>query len=412
MASPKAHADGHAKAHAVHDDDDHGGGDHGGGDHGGGHCPPPWIITFADMVTLLMAFFVIMLQSSKPDVPKFNAFAAALQQTFGIVPDASGGNGIMNGGSTILDYNQGLEEAPPPEDPNGEKPQSEGDGPGKDGAGGSSDAGGNPDANPNAIAEALKQAVAQGEITIDGAGGPVVIKVPEGKGKDAAKELASALAKALGAEGAGGNGAAGAAAGGAADGAATGQSAEAAAASLGEGAQANGTPGAGGEGGGPETAKRMAEIANARLSVSLSDAVAKGLVDVEQRDGKVFVSVGSGGAFGSGSADMTAEAQQIMDSLVRAASTSSGQITVTGHTDNVPISGGEFKDNWELAAARAASVVRAIAADGRIDPSRLVAMSKGDTAPIADNATEEGRAKNRRIEITIDYEGATPPAGN
>ena len=56
--------------------------------------------------------------------------------------------------------------------------------------------------------------------------------------------------------------------------------------------------------------------------------------------------------------------------------------------------------------------MRLTAPDGRIDPARLVAMSKGDTAPIADNATEEGRAKNRRIEITIDYEGATPPANN
>src|SRR3990167_1192135 len=336
MASPKAHADAHGKGHAVHDDDDHGGG-HGDGGHGGGHCPPPWIITFADMVTLLMAFFVIMLQTSKPDVPKFNAFAAAMQQTFGVVPDASGGNGILNGGSTILDYNEGLDDAPPSDNPTGEKPSSEGDGAGNEGAGGSSDAG--------AIADALMEAVAQGEITVDGA-------------------------------------------------------------------QKSGTPGPGGEGGGPAAAKRMAEIADARLSVSLSEEMAQGLVDVEQRDGKVFVSVGSGGAFGSGSADMTAEAEKIMDSLVRAASTSNGQITVTGHTDNVPISGGEFKDNWELAAARAASVVRAIAADGRIDPARLVAMSKGDTDPIADNATEEGRAKNRRIEIEIDYEGATPPAAD
>lgn len=382
MASPKAHADAHGKGHAVHDDDDHGGG-HGDGGHGGGHCPPPWIITFADMVTLLMAFFVIMLQTSKPDVPKFNAFAAAMQQTFGVVPDASGGNGILNGGSTILDYNEGLDDAPPSDNPTGEKPSSEGDGAGNEGAGGSSDAG--------AIADALMEAVAQGEITVDGKGGPVVIKVPEGKGEDAARALASALAKALGAEGAAG-----------ADGAG--------AANPDDGAQKSGTPGPGGDGGGPAAAKRMAEIADARLSVSLSEEMAQGLVDVEQRDGKVFVSVGSGGAFGSGSADMTAEAEKIMDSLVRAASTSNGQITVTGHTDNVPISGGAFKDNWELAAARAASVVRAIAADGRIDPARLVAMSKGDTDPIADNATEEGRAKNRRIEIEIDYEGATPPA--
>ena len=389
MASPKAHADAHAKAHAAHDDDDHGGGDHGGGDHGGGHCPPPWIITFADMVTLLMAFFVIMLQTSTPDVPKFNAFAAAMQQTFGVVPDASGGNGILNGGSTILDYNEGLDSAPPSDNPTGEKPSSQGDGAGNEGAGGSS--------NAEAIAGALAEAVAQGEITIDGKGGPVVIKVPEGKGEDAARALASALAKALGAEGATGAGAADAEGEGAAN--------------PDDGAQKSGTPGPGGEGGGPAAAKRMAEIADARLSVSLSEEMAQGLVDVEQRDGKVFVSVGSGGAFGSGSADMTAEAEKIMDSLVRAASTSNGQITVTGHTDNVPISGGEFKDNWELAAARAASVVRAIAADGRIDPARLVAMSKGDTDPIADNATEEGRAKNRRIEITIDYEGATPPSG-
>lgn len=384
MASPKAHADAHGKGHAVHDDDDHGGG-HGDGGHVGGHCPPPWIITFADMVTLLMAFFVIMLQTSKPDVPKFNAFAAAMQQTFGVVPDASGGNGILNGGSTILDYNEGLDSAPPSDNPTGEKPSSEGDGAGNEGAGGSSDAG--------AIADALMEAVAQGEITVDGKGGPVVIKVPEGKGEDAARALASALAKALGAEGAAG-----------ADGAG--------AANPDDGAQKSSTPGPGADGGGPAAAKRMAEIADARLSVSLSEEMAQGLVDVEQRDGKVFVSVGSGGAFGSGSADMTAEAEKIMDGLVRAASTSNGQITVTGHTDNVPISGGEFKDNWELAAARAASVVRAIAADGRIDPARLVAMSKGDTDPIADNATEEGRAKNRRIEIEIDYEGATPPAAD
>lgn len=400
MASPKAHADAHGKGHAVHDDDDHGGG-HGDGGHGGGHCPPPWIITFADMVTLLMAFFVIMLQTSKPDVPKFNAFAAAMQQTFGVVPDASGGNGILNGGSTILDYNEGLDDAPPAEDPNGEKPSSEGDGAGNEGAGGSS--------NAEAIAGALAEAVAQGEITIDGKGGPVVIKVPEGAGENAARELASALAKALGAEGATGSEAAtGAeAAGAGAEGAGAGAGAEGAGAGgAGSGAGAEGA----GAGDGPAAAARMAEIADARLSVSLSEEMAQGLVDVEQRDGKVFVSVGSGGAFGSGSADMTAEAEKIMDSLVRAASTSNGQITVTGHTDNVPISGGEFKDNWELAAARAASVVRAIAADGRIDPARLVAMSKGDTDPIADNATEEGRAKNRRIEIEIDYEGATPPA--
>lgn len=73
------------------------------------------------------------------------------------------------------------------------------------------------------------------------------------------------------------------------------------------------------------------------------------------------------------------------------------------HTDNVPLSGGQFMDNWGLAAGRASSVVRELAASGLIDESRLTALSKGESDPVADNATAEGRELNRRIEIEIDF---------
>lgn len=74
-----------------------------------------------------------------------------------------------------------------------------------------------------------------------------------------------------------------------------------------------------------------------------------------------------------------------------------------------PCRGGEYRDNWELGAARAASVVREITASGVLPSAELVATSKGDTEPIASNDTEEGRARNRRIEIEIEFdEGESP----
>ena len=79
------------------------------------------------------------------------------------------------------------------------------------------------------------------------------------------------------------------------------------------------------------------------------------------------------------------------------------RIVVTGHTDDVPVSGGAYADNWDLASARAQSVVRALEQSGKLEGTELLAVSKGETQPIADNTTPEGREKNRRIEIEIEY---------
>jgi chemotaxis protein MotB len=73
---------------------------------------------------------------------------------------------------------------------------------------------------------------------------------------------------------------------------------------------------------------------------------------------------------------------------------------VQGHTDNVPIHSERYPTNWELAGARASRVVRLLEENG-VDPGRLWAVSHGEYAPVAPNDSNAGRAKNRRIEITL-----------
>jgi len=159
--------------------------------------------------------------------------------------------------------------------------------------------------------------------------------------------------------------------------------------------------GPGGEGGGDGEGR--AQVAEDELRVKLEEEIAQGLVKVERRDGKVFVTLGSGGAFPSGSATLTAQARDILSKIATTSVTPQTTVTVTGHTDNVPISSMQFRDNWDLAAARASSVVQAVEDTGMVDPSRMRAVSQGENNPIASNDTAGGREQNRRIEIEIDY---------
>ena len=124
-----------------------------------------------------------------------------------------------------------------------------------------------------------------------------------------------------------------------------------------------------------ESADR-ASIAKDMLTVALRQELGEGLVEVEQIEGKVVVTVGAGGAFPSGSADLTAAARDIMSRIAFAAMDDESTIVVAGHTDDVPISG-VFRDNWDLAAARSASVVQSIEATGLVQPGRMQAVSFG-----------------------------------
>ena len=111
----------------------------------------------------------------------------------------------------------------------------------------------------------------------------------------------------------------------------------------------------------------QAELAEDELKVALRQEIDKGLVAVERDEDKVIITVGAGGAFASGSADLTTEAIEIMDRIASVNANGKSEITVSGHTDDVPlIFGSRYRDNWDLAAARSASVVQALSADGLI----------------------------------------------
>ncbi len=107
--------------------------------------------------------------------------------------------------------------------------------------------------------------------------------------------------------------------------------------------------------------------------------------------------------FESGSSALTSEGQELVTELVRELEQQPYQIAVLGFTDNVPVGprlAERYPSNWDLAGARAASVVRLMDSEG-IPASQLVAVSRGETGAIATNDTPEGRAENRRIDVRI-----------
>lgn len=107
--------------------------------------------------------------------------------------------------------------------------------------------------------------------------------------------------------------------------------------------------------------------------------------------------------FPSGSAELTEGVQRIGPVIAALVAPIPQRILVTGHTDNVPISSSAYPSNWELSSARAINFMKYILAqDGRVNPARFSAMGRSEYRPIADNATEEGRAQNRRVEVLIE----------
>ena len=123
---------------------------------------------------------------------------------------------------------------------------------------------------------------------------------------------------------------------------------------------------------------------------------------IYMKDGKVYVSMSDKLLFKSGSADVEAKGKEALKKLGDVLNKNGDvSIAIEGHTDNVPIKTATYKDNWDLSAARATNVVRLLTDENGMDPRRLTAAGRGEFSPVADNATTEGKAKNRRTEIVL-----------
>ena len=361
-------------------------------------CPPvgapAWMATFADMATLLMAFFVLILSFAEFNVPKFKQISGSLKNAFGvqkIVPIVE-----QPKGTTVLSLNfspspaKSVTNEMTQQTTETTKPELESQTKTKD-----SDGSGEKQSDAEDLVKALQEAVARGDIQVETLGENVVVNFTptEADQKDLPQLLQQTLNAIEKAKAATGKSEQDVLFGGI-----EGQlkelaaAANAAAKSTQEQAEAK------------AESNKKAQVAEDELKVALRQEIGQGLVDVQREDDKVIITVGAGGAFASGSANLTSEAIEIMNRIAEVNAAGKSKIKVSGHTDDVPlIFGSNYRDNWDLAAARSASVVQAFAANGTISEERLEAISYGESRPVEPNDSPDGRAKNRRIEIEINY---------
>ncbi len=372
-------------------------------------CPPKgapaWMATFADMATLLMAFFVLILSFAEFNVPKFKQISGSMKNAFGIqrvIPVVEPPKG-----TTILSLNFSPNPTPAVQD-NLKQQTTETDQPKVElqtkQEDNTKDDGETEDAKE--LAKNIQEAIARGDISVEALGSKVVVNFTPTEADE--KELPQLLQETLNAvesvKAASGKSESEILIGGLEK-----QLADLATASSQKGKnEAEGEDGESvGQSEQSQSAKdeaKKAELAEDKLKIALKQEIGEGLVNVDREDDKVIITVGSAGAFKSGSAELTNKAREIMSKIAEQNKKGRSEILVMGHTDNVPLTfGSNYRDNWDLAAARSASVVQQLSRNDTLDPKRMKAISYGETRPVESNDTSQGRAKNRRIEIEINY---------
>ncbi|MDV4151670.1 flagellar motor protein MotB [Clostridium sp. AL.422] len=105
--------------------------------------------------------------------------------------------------------------------------------------------------------------------------------------------------------------------------------------------------------------------------------------------------------FDSAKADIKIDMRSKLSSLAIILNKIDNYVRVEGHTDNIPIKNEDFSSNWKLSSIRASNVVEFLIEKGSVSPDRLSAVGYGEYRPISDNNTDEGKAKNRRVDILI-----------
>ncbi|MGQ9860722.1 MAG: flagellar motor protein MotD [Thiobacillaceae bacterium] len=148
--------------------------------------------------------------------------------------------------------------------------------------------------------------------------------------------------------------------------------------------------------------ERMKKVAKNVLD-AMAPLVKEGQVRVTQSPRGITVEINASVLFATGEAILQPSSIEALNAVARVLAQVDNPIQVEGHTDNVPIRSPVFPSNWELSSARAGSVVRLFTEQG-VPPARLVAIGYADNRPIDTNATPEGRARNRRVNILILHE--------
>ncbi len=137
-----------------------------------------------------------------------------------------------------------------------------------------------------------------------------------------------------------------------------------------------------------------------QIRQSLEPLLKRGIVRVTQTSRGVKIEINASILFALGDASLTGESGEVLAAIARVIKDDTHALQVEGHTDKLPIKNAAFPSNWELSSARASSVVRLLADNG-VAPERLTAVGHADKFPVGSNETEEGRLRNRRVEIML-----------
>ena len=138
-----------------------------------------------------------------------------------------------------------------------------------------------------------------------------------------------------------------------------------------------------------------------RLRLALKEEIKNGDVSIQTEGMKVIVHIMENASFDSGIADLRPEFRPSLTKIAGLIDNSSGEVTISGHTDDVPIATDRFRSNWDLSTSRAVSVAHELLQLAELDPENVMVTGHADTRPRAPNDSVENRAKNRRVDISI-----------
>lgn len=162
-----------------------------------------------------------------------------------------------------------------------------------------------------------------------------------------------------------------------------------------------------------ETSPALAEASTkefaaikAAIEENLKKTGAQNKVNVDITKRGLVVSLKEAGFFDSGEATVKRESVLLLAMVCRSLAGYSNPVRIEGNTDNVPISSGKYQSNWELSTARATNIVHYLIENYKFRPGKISAVGYGEFRPMADNGTEAGRAKNRRVDIVLLAKGS------
>lgn len=153
-----------------------------------------------------------------------------------------------------------------------------------------------------------------------------------------------------------------------------------------------------------KAAMRRVRTVAERIRKKLRQEINKSMVDVETEGYKIIIRIREKNSFPSGSVHIMGHFKPVISKIAGILQETPGQIVVAGHTDNIPISGGRFRSNWELSASRAVTVVHELSEAAPIEAQRFLVEGHGEMSPVAPNDSAANRALNRRVEIVLEQD--------